>query len=81
MTLVDVRLHRRKAEEKDKSLRLKVMSLSEAVSKFVFDGAAVALGGCLYSRTPMAAVHEIIRQNRKNLTLIRNLAGYEVDLL
>ncbi|MEM4561111.1 MAG: CoA-transferase [Candidatus Caldarchaeum sp.] len=81
MTLVDVRLHRRKAEEKDKSLRLKLMSLREAVSKFVFDGSAVALGGCLYSRTPMAAVHEIIRQNRKNLTLIRNLAGYEVDLL
>ncbi|MCS6769892.1 MAG: CoA transferase subunit A [Candidatus Caldarchaeum sp.] len=81
MTLVDVKLNRRKIEEKDKSLRPKVMTLKEAVSRFVFDGAVVALGGCLYSRTPMAAVHEVLRQGFKNLTLVRNLAGYEVDLL
>lgn len=80
MTVVDIKLHRKKIEEKNKTLRPKVMSLKDAVSRFVFDGAKIALGGCLYSRTPMAAVHEILRQNFKDLALIRNLAGYEVDL-
>jgi len=73
--------HRQLLEKKDKSLRPKIMKLDEAVTKFVSDGSVVALGGCLYSRTPMSAVHEIIRQGYRDLTIVRNLAGYEIELL
>ncbi len=78
---VDVRTFREWAERKDKSPTPKLMSLDEAVKKFLRNGAVVAIGGCLYSRTPMAAVHEIIRQGFRELTIVRNLAGFETDLL
>ena len=44
------------------------------------DGDHVAIGGCLYSRTPMALVREILRQRRRGLTLSRNLMCYEGEL-
>jgi glutaconate CoA-transferase subunit A len=46
------------------------LSLSEAVSRFVNDGDAVALEGFTHL-IPFAAGHEIIRQQCKDLTLIR----------
>ncbi|MEO8661075.1 MAG: CoA-transferase [Bryobacteraceae bacterium] len=46
------------------------LSLPDAVSRFVNDGDAVALEGFTHL-IPFAAGHEIIRQGRKNLTLIR----------
>jgi glutaconate CoA-transferase subunit A len=79
--LVNIREHRKYIEEKDKSPRDKLMSLSEAVKRFVRDGCIIAIGGCLYSRTPMAAIHEIIRQRFKSIKVCRGLAGFEVDLL
>jgi len=47
----------------------------------VRDGDVVAIGGCLFSRTPMALVHEIIRLRRTRLTLCRNLMCYEGELV
>ena len=76
--LADVR---RKIEEKDKSLRPKLMSISEAVAKFVSNGKHIAIGGCLNTRTPSALVHEIIRQGAKNLTVSRSITGIEADIL
>lgn len=72
---------RRKIEEKDKSLRPKLMSLSQAVKEFITDGKHVAIGGCLNTRTPTALVHEIIRQGAKNLTVSRSITGIEADIL
>jgi glutaconate CoA-transferase subunit A len=46
------------------------MSLSEAVSTLVKDGDVVAMEGFTHL-IPFAAGHEVIRQRRKNLTLIR----------
>jgi glutaconate CoA-transferase subunit A len=46
----------------------KVMSMAEAVEKFVKDGDVVYIGGFI-SHDPFAAVHEIIRQRKKNLTI------------
>lgn len=46
------------------------MSLSEAVSAFVQDGLCVALEGFTHL-IPFAAGHEIIRQGRRNLALVR----------
>src|ERR671926_1445255 len=48
----------------------KIMSLREAVSEFVRDGDVVALEGFTHL-IPFAAGHEIIRQGRKDLTLVR----------
>src|SRR3984885_11587558 len=46
------------------------MPLREAVASHVFDGCSVALEG-FTPRIPFAAGHELIRQRRRNLTLIR----------
>jgi glutaconate CoA-transferase subunit A len=46
------------------------MTLREAVAELVQDGDSVALEGFTHL-IPCAAAHEIIRQERKNLTLIR----------
>ena len=48
----------------------KVTSLREAVAELVRDGDAVALEGFTHL-IPTAGAHEIIRQGRRNLTLIR----------
>jgi glutaconate CoA-transferase, subunit A len=48
----------------------KIVSLSEAVAEFVRDGDTIALEGFTHL-IPYAAGHEIIRQKRRNLTLIR----------
>lgn len=57
----------------------KRMSLGEAV-QIVRDGHHVAIGGCLYSRTPWASLLEILRAGRSDLTLSRNLMCYEAEL-
>jgi glutaconate CoA-transferase, subunit A len=47
-----------------------VVELREAVAGLVSDGDSVALEGFTHL-IPTAATHEIIRQERRNLTLIR----------
>ena len=48
----------------------KIMSLSEAVGRFVRDGQTIAMEGFTHL-IPYAAGHEVIRQARRNLTLVR----------
>jgi acyl CoA:acetate/3-ketoacid CoA transferase alpha subunit len=50
--------------------RAKVVELREAVAGLVSDGNSVALEGFTHL-IPTAGAHEIIRQRRRNLTLIR----------
>jgi len=78
---ISLREKRRRIEEKDKSLTSKIMTLDEAVKRFVAENSHMAVGGCLYSRTPSATIHEIIRQKIGGLTLSRSLVGMEADLL
>jgi glutaconate CoA-transferase subunit A len=78
---LDLKEKRRRIEEKTKSPQSRVMKLHEAVGRFIGEGSHIAIGGCLYSRTPTAAIHEIIRQRIRDLTLSRSLAGMEADLL
>ncbi len=47
----------------------------------VRDGDTLAVGGCLFSRTPMALVRELLRQRRRGLTLARNLTCTEGEFL
>lgn len=48
----------------------RIMSLSEAVGEYITDGATVAMEGFTHL-IPHAAGHEVIRQGKKDLTLIR----------
>lgn len=59
----------------------KVMSISEAVDRFVFNGAVVGMGGQNIGRCAMAAVHEIIRQGKRHLTLVGCNLSISMDLL
>ena len=51
------------------SVQDKVMTLSEAIDRYVTGGCSISQCG-LIMREPVAACHEIIRQGRKNLTYI-----------
>ena len=66
-------------EHRDRSPRDKRMPLSEAVG-LVSDGDHIAIGGCLYSRTPLAALMEVLRRGLSGLTLSRSLMCYEGEL-
>jgi len=57
----------------------KLLSLSEAVNRFVPDGSSVALGLAQETLIPFAAGHELIRQNKKNLTLIGPISDILFD--
>jgi glutaconate CoA-transferase, subunit A len=56
-------------------------SLREAIAELVHDGDAVALGLALESGIPFAAVHELIRQQRRDLTLIGPISDMAFDQL
>ncbi len=49
---------------------MRVLSLAEAVEEYVHDGDTVALEGFTHL-IPFAAGHEVIRQQRRDLTLVR----------
>ena len=55
--------------------------MSEAIARYVPDGASVALGLALEPLIPFAAGHEIIRQRRRNLTLIGPISDILFDQL
>lgn len=71
---------RRRLEAKAKSAADKLTSLDDAATR-IRDGDAIAVGGCLFSRTPMALVREILRQRRRGLTLARNLMCTEGEFM
>ncbi|HLW47481.1 MAG TPA: CoA-transferase [bacterium] len=59
----------------------KVMPLRDAVSGYVRDGARIAMGTGLESCIPFAAGHEIIRQRRRDLTLVGAISDILFDQL
>ena len=59
----------------------KLMSLQEAVSTYVHDGDLVGIGGLSFWRKPMIACKEMIRQNKKGLTLCTFVGGIDIDML
>jgi len=71
---------RRRLEGKAKSAGEKLTSVEDAVAR-VRDGDHVAVGGCLFSRTPMALVRELVRRRRSGLALSRNLMCTEGEFL
>lgn len=59
----------------------KLMSLEEAVKKFVKDGSQIALGGFTISRNSMAVTYEIVRQKIKDLHIVCHSHGQALDVL
>lgn len=58
----------------------KQMTLA-ALAAHIPDGASVALGGSFLHRGPFALVRELIRQQRRNLEIIKQSPGYDIDIL
>ena len=55
--------------------------MAEAVARFVPDGTSVAIGTALEPAIPFAAGHEIIRQRRRDLTLVGPISDSLFDQL
>lgn len=72
----DFQAARRRLEAKAKSSAEKLTSLDDAAAR-VPDGAIVAFGGCLFTRTPLALVWGLLRRRPRALTIARNLMCYE----
>src|SRR5919202_5570059 len=59
----------------------KVCTMREAIARLVPDGASVAMGTALESLIPFAAGHELIRQRRRELTLVGPISDMLFDQL
>lgn len=59
----------------------KIMTMSEAVERFIFDGASIGVGGMNAIGVPTAIAHEIVRQKKKNLTLLGCNLSVAADIL
>ena len=57
------------------------MSMRDAVARFVPDGASICMGTALEALIPFAAGHELIRQRRRDLTLIGPISDILFDQL
>jgi len=79
MGVTTFREARRELEDTERVVADKRMSAAEAVS-LVHGGDHVAIGGTLYSRTPMALLFALLKRRPQRLTLSRPLACYEVEL-
>src|SRR5215510_12520659 len=72
----DFRAARQRLEKKARTAGDKRESLDELASR-VKDGDHVALGGILFSRTPLGLVRALFRRRPRGLTFSRNLMCYE----
>ena len=59
----------------------KVMSVADAVARFVRDGDYLATGGFGTNRIPAAVCHEILRQRRQNLGFSGHTATHDFQIL
>ncbi|MBE6061794.1 MAG: CoA transferase subunit A [Clostridium sulfidigenes] len=59
----------------------KVMTMHDAVAKYVESGDSICFGGFTTNRKPYAAVYEILRQGQKNFTVWAGPAGGDWDML
>ncbi len=57
----------------------KLMPMHDAIAQFVPNGASVVMGAALESLIPFAAGHEIIRQKKKDLTLVGPISDMLFD--
>lgn len=61
-------------------MRDKRQQLTDAIAA-VPNGARVALGGNSVQRAPCAAAHELVRQGKRGLEIVKTAGAYDIDLL
>ncbi len=66
---------------KPRAMTDKVMSVAEAVARFVADGDYLASGGFGGDRIATAALHEIVRQKRQDLSFAGHTATHDFQIL
>jgi glutaconate CoA-transferase, subunit A len=59
----------------------KLLSLRDAVSRFVPDGSSVVMGAGLEALVPFAAGYELVRQKKRDLTLVAPISDMLFDVL
>jgi len=59
----------------------KLMSLEEAVGRFIKNGSQIAIGGFTVVRNPMAVAYEIARQGVKDIHIVCHSHGQALDIL
>jgi glutaconate CoA-transferase subunit A len=57
----------------------KILTMKDAITAFIKDGDSIAMGTALEAAIPFAAGHEIIRQGKKDLTLIGPISDILFD--
>src|SRR6516225_5549146 len=67
--------------DKPRALTDKLMTVAEAVTRFVHDGDYLAVGGFGSVRIPTAVLHEILRQKKQNLSLAGHTATHDFQIL
>lgn len=67
--------------DKRKACEDKVMSVREAVERFVSDGDYLASGGFGTNRIATAALHEILRQKKRNLSFAGHTTTHDFQIL
>jgi len=68
-------------EKKSRILTDKRISLRDAVGEYTRDGDYFAMGGFGHIRLSMQGIYELIRQNRRNLTMAGKTSVHDVDIL
>ena len=63
------------------SHEIKLMTMKEAVSRYVHPGMHLSYGGFSLCRSPMAFSHEVIRQGIGDLHISSVNPSYSVDIL
>ncbi len=67
--------------EKSKKMTVKLTSMKEAVETYVHDGDYIVIGGFGANRTPFQAVHEVVRQKRRNLKFAGHTSTHDMQVL
>lgn len=78
---IDADAARRMYRAKSGALEEKVMPVSEAVARFVHDGDYLASGGFGTNRIATAALHEIVRQRKRNLGFAGHTTTHDFQIL
>ena len=66
---------------KSRAMTNKVMSVSDAVSRFVRDGDYLASGGFGTNRIAVSALHELLRQKKQDLGLAGHTTTHDFEIL
>jgi 3-oxoacid CoA-transferase subunit A/glutaconate CoA-transferase subunit A len=69
------------ATHKSRALKDKRTTVHQAIANYVTDGALLACGGFGHIRVSMAAIYEIVRQHKRDLTLCGKTAVHDSDIL